>query len=119
MIVKHDRLLEKHTRQAGLGEIKVSWTRLANATTSNDAMLSSNLPNYRRVLEAGGAQSAGDVAIVGDEASVADQIAALFEAGATDLWAAVFTVGDRERSKARTRALLAELASTSTPAVAR
>jgi len=82
-------------------------------------MLSSHLPNYRRVLTAGGANSAGDVAIVGDEASVADQIAQLFDAGATDLWAATFTVGDRDASKARTRALLAELASSNRPVEAR
>jgi alkanesulfonate monooxygenase SsuD/methylene tetrahydromethanopterin reductase-like flavin-dependent oxidoreductase (luciferase family) len=73
-------------------------------------MLSSSLPNYRRVLDAGGASSAGDVAIVGNEASVAEQIEALFAAGATDVWAAPFTVGDRDASRARTRALLADLA---------
>ena len=82
-------------------------------------MLSSSLPNYRRVLDAGGATSAGDVAIVGDEASVAEQIEEVFAAGATDLWAAVFTVGDRDTSRARTRALLAELASSSRHAEAR
>jgi F420-dependent oxidoreductase-like protein len=74
-------------------------------------MLSSNLPNYRRVIEAGGAQTAGDVALVGDEASVSAQIDEVFAAGATDLWAAVFTVGDRDESRTRTRALLAKLAS--------
>jgi alkanesulfonate monooxygenase SsuD/methylene tetrahydromethanopterin reductase-like flavin-dependent oxidoreductase (luciferase family) len=49
--------------------------------------------------------------IVGDEDSVAAQIRALFEAGATDLWAAPFPVGDDpSASRARTRALLADLA---------
>ena len=43
IIVEHNRLLEQHTRQAGLGAIKVSWTRFAYATTANDAMLSVNL----------------------------------------------------------------------------
>ena len=48
---------------------------------------------------------------MGDEDSVAAQIRALFEAGATDLWAAPFPVGDdAAASRARTRALLADLA---------
>lgn len=43
--------------------------------------------------------------------AVADQITALFAAGATDVWAAPFPVGDdRSGSRRRTRALLAELA---------
>jgi alkanesulfonate monooxygenase SsuD/methylene tetrahydromethanopterin reductase-like flavin-dependent oxidoreductase (luciferase family) len=52
-----------------------------------------------------------DAAIVGDETSVAGQIEALFAAGATDLWAAPFPVGDdRSASRSRTRALLQALA---------
>ena len=51
------------------------------------------LPNYRRVLDIGGADGPGDAAIVGDEASVTTQIAALAEAGVTDFWAAPFPVG--------------------------
>ncbi len=71
------------------------------------------LPNYRRLLDIGGAPGPGDAAIVGDEASVTAEIEALFEAGATDLWAAPFPVGeDRSASRARTRALLKELAAT-------
>jgi F420-dependent oxidoreductase-like protein len=69
------------------------------------------LPNYRRILERGGVAGPGDAAIVGDEASVAAQIEALFAAGATDVWAAPFPVSeDRSASRARTRALLQELA---------
>ena len=68
------------------------------------------LPNYRRILDIGGAAAPGDVALVGDEASVAAQIEAVFAAGATDLWAAPFPVGsDRSASRARTRALLRSL----------
>ena len=70
------------------------------------------LPNYRRILDVGGVAGPADAAIVGDEASVAAQIEALLAAGATDLWAAPFPVGDdRSGSRARTRALLQELAS--------
>jgi alkanesulfonate monooxygenase SsuD/methylene tetrahydromethanopterin reductase-like flavin-dependent oxidoreductase (luciferase family) len=69
------------------------------------------LPNYQRVLVAGGLTQPAEAAIVGDEASVAAQIEELFAAGATDVWAAPFPVGeDRSGSRARTRALLKELA---------
>jgi len=69
------------------------------------------LPNYQRVLAAGGASSPADVALVGDEDAVAGAVRAVFEAGATELWAAPFPVGDdRRASRARTRALLRDLA---------
>ena len=69
------------------------------------------LPNYRRILDLGGAEGPADAAIVGDEAAVTAQIEAMFTAGATDMWAAIFPVGDdREGSRRRTRALLQELA---------
>jgi F420-dependent oxidoreductase-like protein len=71
------------------------------------------LPNYQRILRHGEAPGPGDAAIVGDEASVGAQVEALFAAGATDVWAASFPVGqDRKASTARTRALLKELAAT-------
>jgi F420-dependent oxidoreductase-like protein len=69
------------------------------------------LPNYRRILDHGEASGPADAAIVGDEGAVTAQIEALFDAGATDLWAAIFPVGDdREASRRRTRALLQDLA---------
>jgi F420-dependent oxidoreductase-like protein len=69
------------------------------------------LPNYRRILDHGAADAPADAAIVGDEDAVTKQIGALFDAGATDFWGAVFPVGDdREGSRRRTRALLRELA---------
>jgi F420-dependent oxidoreductase-like protein len=68
------------------------------------------LPNYRRLLDAGGAAGPADAAIVGDEKSVTAQVEALFAAGATDVWAAPFPVGDdRAASRRRTRDLLATL----------
>ena len=67
--------------------------------------------NYRRILDIGGAPTPGDAAIVGNEAAVGEQIQALFDAGVTDVWAAIFPVGDdRSASRQRTRALLKELA---------
>jgi F420-dependent oxidoreductase-like protein len=68
------------------------------------------LPNYRRLLDIGGAEGPADAAIVGSEAEVESQIRSLFDAGATDFWAAPFPVGsDRRASRDRTRALLADL----------
>lgn len=70
-----------------------------------------DLVNYRRILDIGGADGPADAAIVGDEASVTAQIERLFDAGATDVWAAIFAVGkDRKASRNRTRTLLKELA---------
>ena len=69
------------------------------------------LPNYQRILAHGGCAGPAEAAIVGDEAGVGEQVEALFAAGATDVWAAPFAVGDdRKASTARTRALLKELA---------
>jgi F420-dependent oxidoreductase-like protein len=69
------------------------------------------MANYRRILEIGGVSSPAEAAIVGDEASVRAQLQSLLDAGATDIWAAMFPVGDDPRgSLRRTRALLMELA---------
>jgi F420-dependent oxidoreductase-like protein len=69
-----------------------------------------NLPNYARILQIGGLERSADACIVGDEESVASQLRALVAAGASDVWAAIFPVGeDRAASRARTRALLREL----------
>jgi F420-dependent oxidoreductase-like protein len=68
------------------------------------------LPNYQRVLARGGAEGPADVAIVGDERAVEQQVRALASAGATDFEAAIFPVGDDAgASMARTRALVQSL----------
>lgn len=68
------------------------------------------LPNYQRVIEKEGVAGPADVAIVGDEASVEQQIRGLASAGATDFLAASFPVGDDAMgSLARTRALVQSL----------
>jgi alkanesulfonate monooxygenase SsuD/methylene tetrahydromethanopterin reductase-like flavin-dependent oxidoreductase (luciferase family) len=83
----------------------------ARSAAAEQFTIYGTLPNYQRILAAGGAAGPADAAIVGDEASVAAQIGALFEAGATDVWGAPFGVGDdKSASRARTRALLKELA---------
>lgn len=69
------------------------------------------LPNYQRILAHGGVAGPAEAAIVGDEASVAAQLQGLIDAGATDVWAAIFPVGDdTSGSRRRTRDLLCELA---------
>ena len=78
------------------------------AVTSSTAY--SGMANYRRILEIGGASTPADAAIVGDEAAVRRQLQGLLDAGATDIWAAPFPVGDDPRSSLRrTRELLMEL----------
>jgi alkanesulfonate monooxygenase SsuD/methylene tetrahydromethanopterin reductase-like flavin-dependent oxidoreductase (luciferase family) len=68
------------------------------------------LPNYRRILDIGACDSPGDAAIVGDEASVTQQIHALADAGVTDFWAAPFPIGaDKKASRQRTTDLLKTL----------
>ncbi len=64
------------------------------------------LPSYRAMLDRESAAGPADVAIVGDETSVAAQITELAEAGVTDFIAAEFAEGDDAR---RTRAMLKSL----------
>jgi F420-dependent oxidoreductase-like protein len=77
--------------------------------------MAAEMPSYQRVMDIGGASSAADVAIVGGEASVRARLRALTVAGATVIWAAVFTVGAdwpaRAASVQRTTSLLRELVS--------
>src|SRR5262249_49954068 len=83
----------------------------ARAVAAQQYALYGQLPNYQRILAHGGVSGPADAAIVGDEASVAAQLQGLLDAGATDIWAAIFTVGDdTSGSRRRTRALLRELA---------
>lgn len=74
----------------------------------------SDMSNYKRIINAGGGISPGDIAIVGDEESVQAQLTDLLAAGATDVWAQPIPVGDdrarRIASVRRTRNLLSALA---------
>ncbi len=83
----------------------------ARAVAAQQFSIYATLPNYQRVLAAGGVESPADAALVGDEGAVTAQVEALFRAGATEVWVAPFPVGDdRAASRARTRALLRDLA---------
>ncbi len=70
-----------------------------------------HLPAYRAMLDREGAGGPADVAIVGDEAAVEEQIAAVAGAGATEFSAVAY--GSHEEV-ARTRALLGSLAAAAT-----
>jgi alkanesulfonate monooxygenase SsuD/methylene tetrahydromethanopterin reductase-like flavin-dependent oxidoreductase (luciferase family) len=64
------------------------------------------LPSYRAMLDREGASGPADVAIVGDEDTVAAQIGTLADAGVTDFVAVEYTGGP---DGARTRAFLRTL----------
>lgn len=64
------------------------------------------LPSYRAMLDREGVEGPADVALVGDEGSVAAQIAALGEAGATEFMAARY---GKPEERDRTFRLIAEL----------
>jgi 5,10-methylenetetrahydromethanopterin reductase len=65
------------------------------------------LPSYRAMLDREGASGPADVALVGDEDTVAAQIATLAEAGVTDFVAGEYTGGaDGARTRAFLRTLL-------------
>jgi F420-dependent oxidoreductase-like protein len=86
----------------------------ARQAAAEQFALYATLPNYRRLLDIGGAAGPGEAAIVGNESAVESQLQALLDAGATEVWAAVYPVGtDRNESRARTRTLLAGLAAAS------
>lgn len=65
------------------------------------------LPSYRAMLDREGAAGPADVAIIGDEATVAKRIQSLADAGVTDFAASEFAKTDDE--VARTRTLLQSL----------
>jgi len=68
------------------------------------------MANYQRILDIAGATTPADAAIVGNEKAVRTQLQSLLDAGASDIWAAAFPVGDdRGASIRRTTDLLKEL----------
>jgi F420-dependent oxidoreductase-like protein len=73
----------------------------ARAAAARSAGPIDEVPNYRRILDAGGRQTAADAAIVGGARSVQAQLQGLFDAGATDVWAGIFPVGDDPASSMR------------------
>jgi len=43
MYLEHEKLLEKHAKAAGAGDITVSWAKFAGGNIMNDALLSDSL----------------------------------------------------------------------------
>jgi F420-dependent oxidoreductase-like protein len=84
----------------------------ARAAAVASSTVYSGMANYQRILDIGGAAGPAEAAIIGDESAVRAQLRALIDAGATDIWAAVFPVGDDKRASVRrTTDLLRELVS--------
>ena len=71
----------------------------ARAAAAATATVYAGMRNYQRILEVGGLSDAAEAAIVGGEASVRAQLQGLLEAGATDVWAAVFPVGKEKADR--------------------
>jgi F420-dependent oxidoreductase-like protein len=82
----------------------------ARAAATGTSGMYAGMANYQRILEVGGADTPADAAIVGTASEVRAQLQSLLDAGATDIWAAVFAVGDdRRTSIRRTTDVLKEL----------
>jgi F420-dependent oxidoreductase-like protein len=79
----------------------------ARETADRTFAIYGQLPSYRAMLDREGAEGPAQVAIVGDEETVASQIGALAEAGATDFSAALFGSSEEIR---RTVGLISALA---------
>jgi alkanesulfonate monooxygenase SsuD/methylene tetrahydromethanopterin reductase-like flavin-dependent oxidoreductase (luciferase family) len=71
---------------------------------------SAALPSYRAVLERGGAERPSDVALIGPESLVAEQLAELADLGVSDFNAIVVPVPGETGSRERTLSLLASRA---------
>jgi F420-dependent oxidoreductase-like protein len=59
------------------------------------------LPSYRAMLDIEGVEGPADIALIGSEAQVADGLAQVAEAGATDFSAVIQGFDDDERARAR------------------
>jgi alkanesulfonate monooxygenase SsuD/methylene tetrahydromethanopterin reductase-like flavin-dependent oxidoreductase (luciferase family) len=71
---------------------------------------SAALPSYRAVLERGAATVPSDVAVLGDERRVRDQLEQLARIGVSDFNALVIPVKEDPKAYARTRSFLSEFA---------
>jgi len=82
-------------------------TAIRSRITASAAMYA-QLPSYQAMFEREGVTEPGELGLVGSEAQVEDQLAALAEAGVTDFAASEFTPSPSERE--HTRDLLRRLA---------
>jgi F420-dependent oxidoreductase-like protein len=92
-------LITKAAEQAGRGTPRVAVSLPVSLTTDPDAAreeaskvfaIYGQLPSYRAMLDKEGAAGPADVAIVGDEGTIAKEIERVADAGATDFLVAPF-----------------------------
>lgn len=96
---------------AGLPVCVTDDARGAREAAAKAFALYGQLPSYRAMLDAEGAQGPGDLLVAGSEREVEAELGRLAAEGVTDLNAAVFPHGDDPAaSERRTTELLAELA---------
>jgi alkanesulfonate monooxygenase SsuD/methylene tetrahydromethanopterin reductase-like flavin-dependent oxidoreductase (luciferase family) len=79
----------------------------ARARVEQRYAMVSTLPSYRSMLEQEGTASPADIAFIGDEASVRDQIRSLADIGVTDL---VVTANGTDHVVRRTLELVSAIA---------
>jgi len=92
---------------AGLPIVVTEDVAAAREVASRAFQVYGFLPSYRAMLDREGVEGPADVAVVGDESAVGEQLTRLAEAGVTDFLAAIYPVGkDPAASLARTRATL-------------
>jgi F420-dependent oxidoreductase-like protein len=95
---------------AGLPVALTSDVAAARSAAARIFQIYGALPSYRAMLDREGAEGPADVAIVGDESAISEQIEILREVGVTDYLAIPFPVGsDGAASVERTRELLVKL----------
>ncbi|MFD0025682.1 LLM class F420-dependent oxidoreductase [Streptomyces sp. NPDC058382] len=81
----------------------------ARATATEQLAFYEQIPSYARVVELSGGKRAADVAVIGDERTVADEVRRYRDAGATEVvFSGTDLAGDADRR--RTWELLGELA---------
>ena len=96
---------------AGLAVAVVSDVQQARAAAEQLFERYPRQPSYRAMLDREHVTGIGDIAVVGDEDGVAEQLQRFGEAGVTDLWALPYPAGpDGPATIDRTRGLLARLA---------
>jgi len=83
----------------------------ARAKLTANTTMYAELPSYQAMFEREGIAETGDLAMIGTEGQVEEMIAGLAAAGVTDYAASEFGLSSEDR--ARTRALLSQMAATS------
>jgi F420-dependent oxidoreductase-like protein len=91
---------------AGMPVVLTHKPAAARAMVSRQLALYSDIPSYRKMLDQEGVEGPGDVALVGDEAQLRQQLQSLADIGVTDLNAVL--VNDDPQTYERTLAFLAD-----------